>query len=306
MKVIDIPLLDVDLSSFMKRLAKEVDCDHIINYDCLIKSGGVPKILYLKLTDTETKFVRQACKNIKYTKVERISTGLITKGKNRTFGLRPKRAMSQFASSCSATSLAKDSPIEHNILCDFIKKLTPFYKDFFPGEYTKNSEEVSKRVLPEWQIENTPFTSGIVNYNSELQYHYDIGHFHGALSVMLTLKNGVKGGGLCFPELGINIDLADNTILLMDGQEMMHGVTPIIKKKNNGYRYTIVYYSLLQMWRCLPITEEIIATRKMRAKRESKRANGDVGSLNMDTTKDGKSFSEKATLAIAKKVNKIK
>lgn len=305
MKVIELPLLEVDLNKFMKRLATESDCDNFINYDCLITSAGVAKILYLKLTDIETKYIRQACKNIKYSKVERLSKGLITKGKNRPFGLRPKRQMSQFASSCSTTSLAKDSPIEHNIFCEFIKTLTPFYEKFFPNEYVKNTTEVSKKVLPEWQIENTPFTSGIVNYNSELQYHYDIGHFHGALSIMLTLKNGINGGGLCFPELGINLELADNTLLLMDGQELMHGVTPIIKKASNGYRYTIVYYSLLQMWKCLPISEEIIATRKMRANREAKRAAGEVGLLASDKAKNGKAFSEKQTLSIAKKITTI-
>lgn len=300
MKIINIPLLEIDLSDFMKRRAKESDCSNFINYDCLIKVNGVPKVLYLKLNE-ETKYLLQSCKNIKYSNVERISSGLITKGKNRTFGLRPKRLMSQFASSCSATSLATESKVEHSILCGFVKKLIPYYEKFFNSEYIKNQIEVNKKILPEWRIGDTPFTSGIVNYNSELQYHYDIGHIPECFSIMVVLKKGMNGGGLCFPELGVNIELANNTIILMDGQELMHGVTPMRKFKSNAYRYTIVYYSLLQMWKCLPIDQEVIATRKMRAQREFRRANGEISKMNSDIKSNGKRFVERSTKSLSKK-----
>jgi len=307
MKVIDIPIKQVDLNQFMKRLANESDCKNLINFDCLITSNGVPKILYLKLPKKiNTDFIRQACKNIKYTNVERISSGLITQGKNRTFGLRPRRAMSKNAFTCSATSLATESPLEHGVFINFLKQLMPFYEKYFSKEYHENIKTVEEKTIKQWRIDGTPFTSGIVNYNSELQYHYDIGHFHGAMSIMLTLKGGVSGGGLCFPELDTRFDLADNTILLMDGQELMHGVPKLNKLATNGYRYTIVYYSLLQMWKCLPINEEIIAMRAMRAIRERNRANGANGKMNTDLKKNGKMFSEKLTLSLAKKINKKK
>jgi len=300
MKVIDLPIVDIDLHNFMKRTANESDCKNAINYDCLITSGGVPKILYLKF-DGDTRFIRQACKNIKYSQVERISRGLVTKGKNRIFGMRPKRPMSQFASSCSSTSLAKESPSEHQLLCDFVKQLTPLYEKYFSKEYSKNVSAVENKILPEWKIKDTPFTSGIVNKDSQLQYHYDIGHIPKCLSIMLVLKKGCIGGGLCFPEMDINIELADSYVLIMDGQELMHGVTPIVKQHKDAYRITIVYYSLLQMWKCLPITEEIIAVRKMRANREAKRASGIISKMNGDKISGGALFSKKTTLRLAKK-----
>jgi len=300
MKIIDLPIKDIDLSLFMKATAKESDCSILIDYDCLITSGGKPKILYLKLTE-DTSEVRQACKNIKYSKVERLSRGLVTGGFNRTFGLRPKRGISQFANMCSATSLAKESQIEHDILCEFVKKITPLYEKYFPEEWKINNNQLEKKVLREWKIEGTPFTSGIVNKNSQLQYHFDIGHFEQAMSIMLTLKGGCKGGGLCFPELDIRLELADNTVLIMDGQELLHGVTSIIPNKLNHYRNTIVWYSLKQMWKCLPIDEEIIATRKMRANKEADRAKGVIKKMTLDTIKSGGTFSPKLMKSLSKK-----
>lgn len=51
----------------------------------------------------------------------------------------------------------------------------------------------------------------------------------------------------------------------------MHGVTPIIKTHRDGYRFTVVYYSLEQMWKCLTITQELARIRNVKTQREAKR-----------------------------------
>lgn len=58
---------------------------------------------------------------------------------------------------------------------------------------------------------------------------------------------------------------------MFDGQGLLHGVTPIFKKTARAVRYSIVYYSMRQMWNCLPITDELIRIRKKKAERETKR-----------------------------------
>lgn len=100
----------------------------------------------------------------------------------------------------------------------------------------------------------------------------------------------MKGGGLSIPEIDTYIDLQDNTLLIFDGQELLHGVTPIAKQSKKSYRYTVVYYSLIQMWKCLTITEEMLAKRKRRFNKEAKRAKGEVGEIATDLTKEGKRF----------------
>lgn len=291
MKKIELKKNKIDLNNYIKKVANEKDCSNIIDFDCLIYIDGIPKIAYLTIPNELTKYVRQSCLNVKLNHVERLSPGLITKGKNRVFGYRPARQMSQFASTCSTTGMAKDFPLEHSALCSFSKVAKEYYEKIFTTQYNNNLNVVKQKILKEWTLEDTVFTSGIINKDSVLQYHFDIGHVSKALSVMLTLKKDLIGGHLAIPEINTLLKLSDNTLLIFDGQELLHGVTPILKKSQKGYRFTIVYYSLIQMWKCLTIDEEVIKARKKRFDKEHKRANNEFSEMASDVLKNGKRFS---------------
>lgn len=291
MKKIELKKNKIDLNNYIKKVANEKDCSNIIDFDCLIYIDGIPKIAYLTIPNELTKYVRQSCLNVKLNHVERLSSGLITKGKNRVFGYRPARQMSQFASTCSTTGMAKDFPLEHSALCSFSKVAKEYYEKIFTTQYNNNLNVVKQKILKEWTLEDTVFTSGIINKDSVLQYHFDIGHVSKALSVMLTLKKDLIGGHLAIPEINTLLKLSDNTLLIFDGQELLHGVTPILKKSQKGYRFTIVYYSLIQMWKCLTIDEEVIKARKKRFDKEHKRANNEFSEMASDVLKNGKRFS---------------
>lgn len=301
MKKIEVVKNKINLNNYIKKVANEKDCSNIIDYDCLIYIDGIPKIAYLTIPNELTKYVKQACLNVKLNHVERLSDGLITSGKNRVFGYRPARQMSQFANTCSASGMAKDYPLEHSALCAFSKTAKEYYSKIFPKQYEYNNNVVKEKILKEWTLEETVFTSGIINKDSVLQYHFDIGHVSKALSVMLTLKKDLIGGDLSIPEIDTLIKLKDNTLLIFDGQELLHGVTPIIKKSEKSYRFTIVYYSLIQMWKCLTITDEVIKARKTRFKKEHKRANNEVGEMASDVLKNGKRFSVEKQIKEANK-----
>jgi hypothetical protein len=290
MKKVEVTKNKIDLNNYIKKVANEKDCSNIIDFDCLIYVDGIPKIAYLTIPDELTKYVRQSCINVKLNNVERLSSGLITEGKNRVFGYRPSRSMSQFASTCSTTGLAKDFPLEHSALCAFSKVAKDYYNEIFPNQYKHNLDIVNEKILKEWVLEDTVFTSGIINKDSVLQYHFDIGHVSKALSVMLTFKKDLIGGNLAIPEINTLLKLNDNTLLIFDGQELLHGVTPIIKKNKKSYRFTVVYYSLIQMWKCLTITDEVVKARKKRFEKEHKRANNEVGEMAKDVGKNGKLF----------------
>jgi hypothetical protein len=132
--------------------------------------------------------------------------------------------------------------------------------------------EETRIVLDDWKIGDTPFTSGIINKNNQLPYHFDAGNVKNVWSNMVVFKKDVTGGCLACPELGITFELKDNSVLMFDGQNILHGVTPFNKTSPNGYRYSIVYYSLLPMWNCLPPKEEIKQAANRRRAREVKRA----------------------------------
>ena len=119
--------------------------------------------------------------------------------------------------------------------------------------------------------ETVIYKSGIINKNNELKYHFDAGNFKGVMSNMVAFKGDVEGGHLAIPELDIALEIADNTLTIFNGQEILHGVTPIETQNEQSYRYTVVYYSLEQMWKCEPIDDEIVRIRESQQVKEKTR-----------------------------------
>jgi hypothetical protein len=130
---------------------------------------------------------------------------------------------------------------------------------------------MESKVLNEWAIRDTPFTSGIINKNNPLKYHFDAGNFRGMYSCMVGFKQDVGGGFLALPDYGVAVEIAHNSVFMFDGQEILHGVTPIRRLSTKAFRYTIVYYSLQQIWKCLPLDGELARIRKLKTEREEKR-----------------------------------
>lgn len=269
MNKIEINRKEVDYREYIKRSAKETDYDTLITGDTLVLENGEPKILYFKLDPEKTKYVRQAVKNIKYQTSTR-TNGLKTT--SRIFGYNPRNTIRK--DFCSVTSLATDHPVEHKIICDFGAELAELYSLHFPDVYKMHDNTTKERMLEEWILKDTPFTSGIINKNNPLKYHFDTGNLKNVLSNMVVFKNGVDGGYLSCPEFNIGFEVADNTVILFDGQNILHGVTKIEKKHPKAYRYSIVYYTLQQIWNCLTIDNEIARARNKRFDREKRRAEG--------------------------------
>ena len=62
------------------------------------------------------------------------------------------------------------------------------------------------------------------------------------------------------------------SISIFDGQQILHGVTPIVKQFEDAHRFTVVYYALQAMWNCEPLCAELARIRNIKSKREAKRA----------------------------------
>lgn len=262
MKTIELTKKKLNLEDFYKRTAMEQDYKTLLKEDTLICENGQPKILYVHLDQELTEGARRACLGIKY------STGFRTRGllsSSRTFGFRPRNSLRQYF--CSTSSLGSESPESHAVICEFGSHLAELYEKYFPEVYAMHTAEVEKKIRPDWQIKDSPFTSGIVNKNNPLKYHFDAGNVKNVLSNMIVFKRYIKGGFLSCPEYDIGFEVADNTAILFDGQNILHGVTPIRKASPNAYRYSIVYYTLQQMWSCLPIGEELQFARSKRLAR---------------------------------------
>jgi hypothetical protein len=241
------------------------DCESLIDFDCLITDEGKPVILYKRL-DEDLRDLLWAVQHVKF------NTGKRTLGLQSTstiFGYSPKLTVRR--DYCTATSMSREFPKPHSIICRQAELVSKYYKKYFPDTYVAHEQVVTEKVLPAWRIPNSVFTSGIVNKNSVLKYHHDAGNFKGVMSNMIVMKHDVEGGNLAVPEYGITLEVANNTLVIFDGQLIMHGVTPIKYLSEQSYRYSVVYYTLQQMWKCLPVEQEKQRIREVKLTREKKR-----------------------------------
>ncbi len=269
MKILEIKSKAIDLTKFSKRSALNTDFAHLITESTIITEDGKIKIIYKKLDDEpnfDSQEIVEALKRIEYDTNERTG-GLKTT--SRIFGYSPRNVLRK--DFCSSTSLAREFPKEHEVVCRYGVKVAELYQENDPVAYSKHMKLASK-VLPEWTIEDSPFTSGIINKNNPLKYHFDSGNFKDVYSCMLGFKQDVESGYLSIPAYDIALEIGNNSVTIFDGQSILHGVTPIKYLKTSAYRYTIVYYSLKQMWNCLPLGEEIGRIRNLKTNREMRRA----------------------------------
>lgn len=258
---------DFNPKDYVYRTALESDYNRLINEDCILIDEDTGQIIGIYFTMPKTpRQLLMALLTIKYTKNKRLR-GLITN--STIFGWRPREKIRN--DYCSASMLASKNPREHAIIVDFAKTLSKYYKKFVPKIFKEHKQIADDNISKDWLIEDTPFSSGIVNKNNELHYHHDAGNFKDVYSNMVAFKSNIRGGHLSIPEYDIGLEIASNSVLLFDGQKILHGVTPIKLLNKNSYRYTIVYYTLKSMWKCEPLTRELARYKKERTELEQDR-----------------------------------
>lgn len=245
--------------------------------------SGEPTVIYGDLEDSVCSDLRQACRSIEYRQEVRTTSGGSAGdrgrprrakkeglGQSRTFGFRPPVHFSAYGKAPALTSLWSESPAEHEVICRFGEVMDEVYRKAAPEVHRKH-EIAASSVLPEYRIPRTLFTSGIINQNNPLKYHFDRGNFEGLLSCMVVFRNLTEGGHLILPGFGAAFELRDRSFLLFDGQKHLHGVTPIRKMNRSSYRYSVVYYSLKAMAKCRPLDEELKKARMNRMEIERRR-----------------------------------
>lgn len=268
MRTIIVKRKDIDFKEYIKRSAQESDYDILIKEPCIVKDEQGKVLAIFDILPIDTSGVVHALNKINYPTTTR-SNGLKTT--SRIFGYSPRVAMRK--DFCSSTSLATEQPTEHSIVCNFGFDIEKYYKTYYPEGFEKHAAITQEKILPEYRIKRESiFTSGIINKNNPLKYHFDTGNFKDVYSAMVVFKgDGVEGGYLSIPEYGIGFELGNNSLFMFDGQGILHGVTPIKKTSPTSYRYSIVYYSMQQIWNCLTLTEEIARIKNLKTQREQKR-----------------------------------
>ena len=123
-------------------------------------------------------------------------------------------------------------------------------KNIAPELYERQLKIVTEKVPPKWRFGNL-FTSSISNFNIAASYHRDAGNLEGCCNVIITKRSHAKGGNLTVPDFNATMDSADNSMLVYPAYLNIHGVTPIIPLKSDGYRNSLIFYPLKAFNNCL-------------------------------------------------------
>lgn len=274
MKIIRLHRRKLNLKDFIKRSALESDASQLIDYDCVVVDADTNEvvIIYKKIEDLPIhNKVFKSLEKVPFGSSTRVS-GLKNPGGTKVFGHVPRNRAKTVDQACRLSKLALEQPSTHNLLCEYAQVIQDIYKENDQSRFLRH-QELAKNVNEGYVIPGTLFTSGIINRNNPLKYHFDRGNFTKVSSAMIAFKNDIEGGHLTIPEYDVKLEIADRTISMFDGQELLHGVTPIHPMSPDARRYTMVFYSLVGMWSCLPLDEEVANARNARWESELKKYN---------------------------------
>lgn len=267
-KSIHAKVREVNPKEFKERSAKPEDCSTLVDEDCVIYVDGRVAVVYIAKVDEDVREFVEALGRVNYSKSYR-SNGLLTT--SRIFGYAPRNAVRNHP--CRAASLSAEQPDESSVVQRFAEVAQKYYQMHNPEVASKHMDMTDENVKDEYRIGKTMFTSGIINHNNPLKYHFDSGNYKGVWSAMFAFKKNIEGGFLAMPELDICLKCTTGSLTLFDGQSFIHGVTPIRKLSGDAVRYTVVFYSLQQMWNCEMPKDEISLIRQKRAEVELKKRN---------------------------------
>lgn len=265
MQTLTLKRKTLDLREYTHRRAKVEDCSQLITDEFKLIDADTGKLmaLYCKPANAKSAFndIFEACRAVKYSCNYR-TDGLKTTSK--IFGYNPRNPLRK--DYCTVAALARENPDIHERILAGGSLAAKYYAVHNPDLYEEHLQTTRERIVEEWQFADVPFTSGIINDNNPLCYHFDSGNFKNVWSAMIVLKHKIAEGYLAMPEYDVMCEVANHSIFYFDGQGILHGVTPIKKLAPDSRRFSIVYYSLQAMWNCQPLRDEIA---RMRMKRES-------------------------------------
>jgi hypothetical protein len=263
---------------YRKRPAREDDFKDLITEPCRLMSGENLVGIYLVIPKSkETELLREVVKRVDFMRNKRTG-GLTTHSK--VFGYLPREIIRK--DYCSSSAMSVEKPSHHAVICNFAETLSKHYKETCPEMFDWHDKLIKDKIKKEWIIKGTPYTSGVINKNTQLNYHWDRGNFPKIYSNMVAFKKDCVGGHLAMPEYNVGLEVADLSICLFAGQKVLHGVTPFQIEKQGGYRYTLVYYSMQQMWKCEDVTTEIARIRTRKTTREKNRLLRQQGKLKLE------------------------
>lgn len=241
-----------------------------------VPGSDEPAIVFVRdaFDPSEAVALKRAVARAKFVTTKRGEEKIYANGKgassaSKVFGYSPRYPLRK-SDVCRPAAWAREDREAHALVCSFGPKLSAMLADHNPAMHARQAAMV-ERVLPQWRIRDSLFTSGIANKNNPLPYHFDADNFEGAWSAMIVLQNDAQGGRLVVPRWRTAFEFDGCSALFFDGQSLLHGVEPIRLTSSLSYRYSIVYYALRRMCECMSPVEELERAKLIKSDREQAR-----------------------------------
>lgn len=183
------------------------------------------------------------------------------------FGYSPKKPIAR-QEGCRRSAMSRDREDVSAVLEDIAGALGREFKSLYPERAAADETTVKSNVLDDWRMhEDSLWTSGVINQSTVLPYHRDGNNFD-TWSAMPTIRYGMDDGRLHVPEYDLVFPCGDGDVTWFFGKDLVHGVTPMTPRREDAYRYSVVFYSIQGMKNCRTFAEETRNAARARTARE--------------------------------------
>lgn len=238
-----------------------------VDYECKVYGpGGDLVLLYMRAPAKVLEIARYFCTKTKPDKVSR-TQGLPQS--SSVFGVMPRNPLREdycrFSKKCTTEKAIFQYVLKYN------QMVSDFYRKQLPEYHKAALAEARKNVDGDYRVVDTPWTNVNINLNQVIKYHKDSGNNKNDLSNVLIVSNGVKGGHLACPELGMTLHQGDGWMVFFKGQELLHGVTPCEFESRSSYRCSVVCYTMDLLKHCYPYSKELERLKAVKTRQASNR-----------------------------------
>lgn len=158
-------------------------------------------------------------------------------------GVPPKPHMRRNYPSISSVHSVKTAKNYIKAMILLGKECEKIIQEIMPEQYEKQKKLIEQNCPKDYRLTDL-FTSSISNYNIAVDYHIDRANLVGCVNAIVAKRKNSEGGNTTVPDYGATFASLDNSLLVYPAWRNIHGVTPIIKHAENGYRNTLVFYPL--------------------------------------------------------------
>lgn len=230
------------------------DIEPNITEDTIFTVNGEPIGFYLKsVSGRLLKAVEVANAELRSNRVPksemRRSSGLLDKeAEVRQYStiigsVPPKPHMRRNYPTISSVHQVKSAQTYIKAMLVACKESEEVIREITPNIYEQQEAIINEKVPPQWRFGRL-FTSSISNYNIAAPFHRDAANLEGCVNVIIAKRSHAKGGNTTVPDYGATMDSADNSMLVYPAWRNVHGVTPIVPLREDGYRNSLVFYPL--------------------------------------------------------------